>query len=80
MTTRLLLEGGTGGSRRREMAPVGAVYDPQYWRDRAENARSRAKQSKDARSKRMLQGLARAYERLANQAKRRVDKAEKVQR
>jgi hypothetical protein len=66
--------------------PVGAksmpdetISDPKYWRDRAKRARSKADQVKDPRSKRMLQGLAGAYERLANQAKRRLREAERVQ-
>jgi hypothetical protein len=41
------------------------VNDPQYWRDRAEQARSRAEHTKDSRSKRALQGIADFYDRLA---------------
>jgi hypothetical protein len=61
------------------MVPNAPVYDPQHWRDRAKKARFKADQAKDPRSKRMLQGLAGAYERLANQAKRRQRKTEKTQ-
>ena len=50
------------------------VYDPQHWRDRA-----KAEQAKGPRSKRMLQGIADAYERLANEAKRRLRETEKAQ-
>jgi hypothetical protein len=62
-----------------KMVPNEHVYDPQHWRDRAKKARAKADQATNPRSKRMLQGIAGAYERLANQAKRRVGKAEKVQ-
>jgi hypothetical protein len=61
------------------MMPDEPISDPQYWHDRAKRARSKAEQVKDPRSKRMLQGIAGAYERLANQAKRRLRKTESVQ-
>jgi hypothetical protein len=40
--------------------------DPQHWRDRAKEARARANQLKDPRSKRRMLGLANFYARLAN--------------
>jgi hypothetical protein len=40
--------------------------DPQHWRNRAKEARARANQLKDPRSKRRMLGLANFYARLAN--------------
>jgi hypothetical protein len=45
--------------------------DWQYWRDRAEKARTKADQTQDRRSKRRTLGLADFYERLAEQIKQR---------
>ena len=44
-----------------------AESNPDYWRDRARAVRLKADVAKDPRSKRMLGGIAEAYERLAQQ-------------
>jgi hypothetical protein len=46
--------------------------DPQYWRDRAKNLRAKAEHVKDPRSKRMMLGIAKAYERIANRVTQRL--------
>jgi hypothetical protein len=48
--------------------------DPQYWRERAEEARARADQMNDPRTKRRLLGLADFYERLAGRLERGIPK------
>src|SRR5437588_11257120 len=62
-----------------KMLPDQPVHDPQHWRDRAKRARAKADQAKNPKSKRMLQGIAGAYERLADKAKRRLRMTEKAQ-
>jgi hypothetical protein len=46
--------------------------DPQYWRDRAKNLRAKTDNAKDPRSKRMMLGIAAAYERLAERIEQRL--------
>jgi hypothetical protein len=46
--------------------------DPQHWRDRANQARAKADQMTDRRSKRMTLGLADFYERVAKQVEKRL--------
>jgi hypothetical protein len=51
--------------------------DPQRWRDCAREARAKADQMQDRRSRRRMVGLADFYERLAEQLERRLSNAEK---
>jgi hypothetical protein len=51
--------------------------DPQHWRDLAMEARAKADQMKDPRSKRRMLGLANFYENLAERLEPRLRDAEK---
>ena len=51
--------------------------DPQHWRDRAKEARAKADQMNDRRSKRRMLGLADFYERLAERLEPPLRDAEK---
>jgi hypothetical protein len=51
--------------------------DPRHWRDRAKEARAKADQITEPRSKRVLLGLADSYERLAKRLGRRLRDAKK---
>jgi len=44
------------------------VYDPQYWRERAEETRTYADVVSDAEARRLLLGVAKSYDRLAEHA------------
>jgi hypothetical protein len=57
--------------------PDEPVSDPDYWRDRARIARIKANEARHPRTKRMLRGIAEAYERLAQQVERRLRAAKK---
>jgi hypothetical protein len=52
---------------RRQVYKIPAEGNPDYWRDRARVVRLKADVAKDPRSKRMLGGIADAYDRLAQQ-------------
>ena len=45
-------------------------FDPEYWRERAEEARAQAEEMHDAKAKRTLLGIAESYDKLAEQGKR----------
>jgi hypothetical protein len=45
---------------------------PEYWRQRAEEARAVAVQMADAHTKATMLGIAQAYDKLAEQAERRT--------
>jgi hypothetical protein len=45
--------------------------DPKHWRNRAEEARTRAGEMSDPVAKRQMLGIARGYERLAERAEER---------
>lgn len=45
--------------------PAEPASNPDYWRDRARILRVKAEVAKDPRTKRMLRGIAEAYDRLA---------------
>jgi hypothetical protein len=45
--------------------------DPKHWRNRAEEARTRAGEMNDPEAKRQMLGIARGYERLAERAEER---------
>jgi hypothetical protein len=51
--------------------------DPQHWRDRAKEARAKADQMRDRRSKRRMLGIADFYERLAERIEQRLRDANK---
>jgi hypothetical protein len=53
--------------------------DPQHWRDLAMEARAKADQMKDPRSKRRMLGLANFYENLAERLEPRLRDAEKLE-
>jgi hypothetical protein len=72
MSRRRALSGGNEDNSTRHKMPDAPAYDPQYWRDRADRARAKASQVTDPRSERMLQGIAEAYERLADRVKQRL--------
>jgi hypothetical protein len=46
--------------------------DPTHWRNRAQEARTRAAEMNDAEAKRQMLGIARGYERLAERAEERL--------
>ena len=48
------------------------ISNADHWRDRARTTHIKADEAKDARTKRMLRGMAEAYERLAKQMHRRA--------
>jgi hypothetical protein len=50
--------------------------DPEYWRSRAKEARAVAVQMKDAHTKAVMLGIARDYEKLAERAEQRAEKAQ----
>jgi hypothetical protein len=54
------------------MADRSFLNDPKHWRDRAEEARSRAGQLGDPQSKSAMLGIAQDYELLAERAKARA--------
>jgi hypothetical protein len=54
------------------MASRSFLNDPAHWRDRAEEARTRAEQINDPRSRKMMLRVADDYELLANRAETRV--------
>jgi hypothetical protein len=49
--------------------------NPEYWRERAEEARAIAVQMLDARSKSIMLGIAQNYEKLAARAEQRALKS-----
>jgi hypothetical protein len=53
------------------MSP-GLLDNPKYWRNRAEEARVVAESMEDQRSKEMMLGIARDFERLAARAEERL--------
>jgi hypothetical protein len=57
--------------------PDKPVSSAQYWRNRARVARTNADKTKDPRTKRMLLGIAEAYDRLAERVQRRLRRAKK---
>ena len=50
--------------------------DPEYWRSRAKEARAVAVQMKDAHTKAVMLGIAQDYEKLAERAEQRAEKAQ----
>ena len=54
-----------------------SVSNPDYWRDRARIARIKADGAKGPRTKRMLRGIAEAYDGLAQQLEQRLRDAKK---
>jgi hypothetical protein len=50
----------------------GGEPDPQHWRDRGKEARAKADQMRDRRSKRRMLGIADFYERLAERIEQRL--------
>jgi hypothetical protein len=53
------------------VAPSG-TYDPEYWRQRAEEARAIAVQMTDPHTKAVMLGIAQDYEKLAKRAEQRA--------
>jgi hypothetical protein len=51
--------------------------DPEHWRQRAEQARALAEQMNDTASREMMLGIAKDYERLAEQAEQRAQEKRK---
>jgi hypothetical protein len=51
--------------------------DPKHWRQRAEQAHALAGQMSDAASKEMMLGIAKDYERLAEEAEERAQEERK---
>jgi hypothetical protein len=51
---------------------TGLTDDPEHWRDRAHEARTRAGQLNDPEAKRQMLGIARGYDRLAERAQERL--------
>ena len=51
------------------------INDPKYWRDRAEETRTRAEQMHDPNSRRRMLRIAEDYEELAKRAERRLKKS-----
>ena len=49
------------------------VQDAKYWRERAVEARAVAEEMLDPETKRILEGIAQSYDRLAQHAKTRED-------
>jgi hypothetical protein len=60
---------GNGGGYK---MPDESVSDPHYWLDRARVARIKSDQARNPRTKRMLSGIAEAYERLAERNEQRL--------
>ncbi len=46
--------------------------DPEYWRDRASEARAMAELVADPENKRLMRGIAEGYDRLAQRAEERI--------
>jgi hypothetical protein len=57
--------------------PNQPVSDPQYWRDLAGNARAKADQTIDDRTKRLLLRIAESHERVAERVELRLLGAKK---
>jgi hypothetical protein len=57
--------------------PDKPVSTTQYWRNRAQIARTNADKTKDPGTKRMLLGIAKAYEHLAERTQRQLRRAKK---
>jgi hypothetical protein len=53
---------------------MASIGDPEYWRQRAEEARAIAVQMMDAHTKAVMLGIAQDYEKLAEHAEQRADK------
>jgi hypothetical protein len=53
---------------------MASLGDPEYWRQRAEEARAVAVQMMDAHTKAVMLGIAQDYEKLAERAEKRADK------
>ena len=58
--------------------PDESVSNPHYWLDRARIARIKSDQARNPQTKRMLSGIAEAYERLAKRIERRLRGAKKT--
>jgi hypothetical protein len=52
--------------------PVPLLNDAKHWRERAEEARAVAESLKDPHARRMMLGIAQAYQKLAHRAEERV--------
>jgi DNA-binding ferritin-like protein len=52
--------------------PVSLVDDAEYWRKRAEEARTLAEQMKDTHTKSLMLGIAESYEKIAKWATERT--------
>ena len=52
--------------------------DREYWRSRAKEARAVAVQMKDAHTKAVMLGIAQDYEKLAERAEQRAEKAQQA--
>jgi hypothetical protein len=66
---------GNGGGYK---MPGESVSNPHYWLDRARIARIKSDQARNPQTKRMLSGIAEAYERLAKRIERRLRTAKKT--
>jgi hypothetical protein len=57
------------------LGPVTKLNDPKYWRERAEETRAVAVQMMDAHTKAAMLTIAHDYEKLAERAEQRAEKA-----
>jgi hypothetical protein len=53
---------------------MASIGDPEYWRQRAEEARAIAAQMMDAHTRAVMLGIAQDYEKLAEHAEQRAGK------